>query len=284
MHCPEKKICWRVTRRCNLSCQHCLAGHENLVHGELTRKERRLVVDLLATLGLSRVTWSGGEPTLCPDVPHLVSRLQQEKVRNTITTHGLNLHDNLLNTIRDTEDCLRVSFDGLESTHNRIRRAQVFGRSFSNLQRAIGTGVRVEVNLSAMRDNVADLPALAAMLAKEGVSTIVVMALLLRESAVDNSLAQLSGTELEQLKYDLREVLRPFPHVGLRVNDYQQANDRYIILESDGTIVISSDTKGDRRMGAILGSNGLELLRQALDEQTLEHQQHIVQARLGGAK
>ena len=276
MNIPEKKICWRVTRRCNLSCEHCLAGHVNAVHGELSLGERAVAADTLAAAGLSRVTWTGGEPTLCADLPSLISKLQHAKVTSTITTHGLKLHDDLLSIIRNTDDCLRVSFDGRRETHNRIRGAQVFDRSFSNVQSAIETGVRVEVNLSAMRANVRELPELAATLAHAGVSNIVVIALLLRESALDNKLIPLTSDELEQLQHDLREALCAFPSVGLRVNDYQQANDRYIILESDGTIVMSSDTQGDFPMGSILAANGADILREALEQHTLEHQQRVV--------
>jgi hypothetical protein len=113
-------------------------------------------------------------------------------------------------------------------------------------------------------------------LADVGVSNIVVIGLLLRESALDNKLVQLNDREIERLKADLREALKHHPEIGLRVNDYQQVNDKYIILESDGNLVMSSDINGDKVLGSILQENGPELLQEALRQHTLEHQKIIL--------
>ena len=31
----ERKVCWRVTRRCSLGCEHCLAGFKNIERDDL---------------------------------------------------------------------------------------------------------------------------------------------------------------------------------------------------------------------------------------------------------
>lgn len=272
---PERKICWRVTRHCNLTCVHCLAGHANAKRTDLTADERLSAARVIAEVGLDRISWTGGEPTLCNDLPDLLQVMQEAKIANTVTTHGLLLRDSLLSAIDREHDCFRFSFDGLRDTHNSIRRADVFDRTLSELSRLQSLGIRVEANLSAMKRNVADLPRLAKKLAGRGASAIVIIGLMKRESAVDNNLEALSRSDFRQLGADLRAALHEFPDVLLRINDYDQEDDRYIILESDGDIVLSSEEIPDQSLGPILGSGGSKRLEAALAEHTLLHQKDL---------
>lgn len=278
MSSPERKICWRVTRYCNLACLHCLAGHANAIRSDLIRTDRLRAANVITEVGLDRITWTGGEPTLCPDLPDLLRIMQHAGIPSTITTHGLSLRDSILSAVDPSSDCFRFSFDGLRETHNLIRRAKVFDRTLSEVARLRTFGFRIEANLSAMKRNAQDLPELARLLADAGVQGLVVLALIQRENALDNHLEALSRDAFLHLTDALKDALLPFPGVALRINDYTQEDDSYIILESDGDIVLSSELVPDRSYGNIIGENGAERLRLALGAHTLRHQNVLRQA------
>jgi MoaA/NifB/PqqE/SkfB family radical SAM enzyme len=273
MIAPERKICWRVTRYCNLACLHCLAGHGNSFRPDLERPGRLLAAKVIGEVGLERITWTGGEPTICPDLPDLLHIMHQNGIANTITTHGLALRDEIVNAVDPASDCLRFSFDGLRDRHNFIRNAKVFDKTLREVIRMRSLGFRVEANISVMKHNLEDLPGLALLLAETGVSCIVALTLIKRESAFDNNLEALSDDEFSRLKDDLRNALHPFPDVRLRINDYTQEDDSYIILESDGDIVLSSELVPDKSYGFITDTDGAQRLQIALVDHTLRHQQ-----------
>src|SRR5947209_2256504 len=85
----DRKVCWRITRVCNLHCEHCLAGHANRVIGELSREERFEALDNVGEVQITQITWTGGEPTLCDDLPALLAGCHERGIRSVITTHGL---------------------------------------------------------------------------------------------------------------------------------------------------------------------------------------------------
>ncbi len=118
-----------ITARCNLACRHCFYAEK------LNRRDDELSLDEIAKVSRSmdRLLWfsmTGGEPFLREDI----SRIAEIFYRNnkfrflTITTNGL-LRDAIVRTVPEicgrcgnAELLVSVSLDGLEETHNYIRR------------------------------------------------------------------------------------------------------------------------------------------------------------------
>ncbi len=80
----------RVGTRCNLNCAYCLLGHED--------RYLRTAAEVAADLALGRerdlekVSFTGGEPTLHPDLPRLVSVARKMGYREVVlVTNGLTL-------------------------------------------------------------------------------------------------------------------------------------------------------------------------------------------------
>ena len=69
------------------------------------------------------------------------------------------------------------------------------------------------------------------------------------------------------------ESLQPYPDLSLRVNSYDQMDDSYVVLESDGTILLASEVASDIDYGSILSENGCRQLNAVLRDHTLRHQQ-----------
>src|ERR1700728_1877270 len=73
-------------RRCNLACTYCNEYDKDsapVVTEEMLRR-----IDKLGELGTSIITFSGGEPTLHPDLDVLIRRVRERGAIATIITNG----------------------------------------------------------------------------------------------------------------------------------------------------------------------------------------------------
>lgn len=267
----ERKICWRVTRYCNLHCEHCLAGHANSIRSDLSTADKLAAIREIIQAGIKRITWTGGEPTLCPDLPALLHECHLNGIVSVLTTHGLALNGNILNSLDSSLDKIRVSFDGLEKTHNEIRRGKFFTKAMDAASRVKDMGFDIEANISLLGKNIHEIPELMNMLALRGFSKIVLLSFMKRESALDNNIEAPTVEKNEILTSLVSRFREKHPSIAVQMNNYGDPADTYIVLESNGEILLCSEIAGDRSFGYVVGEGAEYRLRSALNEQTLAH-------------
>lgn len=118
-----------VTTRCNLRCSHCFLWQQlDAKHDELSLDEIRKVAVSMADV--SSLSLTGGEPFLRTDLAEIARIFcERRTVRSLgIATNGT-LRDRVLPTVETLlkenivpELSIQVSLDGLETTHDHIRR------------------------------------------------------------------------------------------------------------------------------------------------------------------
>lgn len=74
-------------RRCNLACTYCNEFDKDSPPVPTSEMLKR--IDKLGALGVSIITFSGGEPTLHPDLDLLIRRVREQGAIATIITNGL---------------------------------------------------------------------------------------------------------------------------------------------------------------------------------------------------
>jgi MoaA/NifB/PqqE/SkfB family radical SAM enzyme len=269
----ERKVCWRITRRCNLRCLHCLSGFKNDARLNLGSQDNWRVLTNLTDCEVTRITWTGGEPTLSNDLPELIRKCHESAVMSTITTHGLKVPHRLLEATDPALDRYRLSFDGLRSTHNALRGVAGFERTLVTLGFLAAAGYSVEANVTVMEKTVAEVPALIKLLVNAGVSRIVLMTLMNRESAAENKVKSANREALEWLRQQLARV----DEVEIILNEYSDIDDRYVVIESDGEVLVCSN-EADTSVGFAHLLGGDKILNMALRMQTLAHRQSIIGA------
>lgn len=93
---------FHVWKYCNYKCRFCFAGFDD-VPGQLRREPALRIIDELARYGCGKLTFVGGEPTLCPFLGELVERAAAlgittcvvsngERLRPLIEQHAVALH------------------------------------------------------------------------------------------------------------------------------------------------------------------------------------------------
>jgi len=102
-----------VTRRCNLACTYC---HEfddfskPVPTAELVRR-----IDLLARLGATVITLTGGEPLLHPDLDDVIRRLRGHGIVAILVTNGYLLTPDRIKRLNTAGlDHLQISVDNVQ--------------------------------------------------------------------------------------------------------------------------------------------------------------------------
>lgn len=108
---------------CNMRCKFCFATFMDvktsiLPKGHLTEFEALEVVKHLAYVGFEKITFAGGEPTLCPWLPKLIATAKQLGLTTMIVTNGNKLNDDFFKANRHSLDWIAISIDSLNESTN----------------------------------------------------------------------------------------------------------------------------------------------------------------------
>jgi len=118
-----RKALVQITERCNLHCAHCSvsagARGEDLPAGSF----RRIVLPRLREAGVRRVTLTGGEPFLHPDLLRFCHDLRAADIEVGICTNGTSIGDKDIEAMRRAGGIhVTVSLDGFRpGSHGKFR-------------------------------------------------------------------------------------------------------------------------------------------------------------------
>lgn len=124
---PEQ-IIFFVTNRCNLRCRHCFYFSE--IEKKVSEPLLEEIEKVTKNIGIFNfITITGGEPFLRGDLAEVAAMftLNNKVKRLDIPTNGFDteriiyLTKNILKKINEVPVFIKVSLDGLNDTHNRLR-------------------------------------------------------------------------------------------------------------------------------------------------------------------
>jgi len=157
---------------CNMSCKFCFAGFEDvkqsiLPKGHLPKEQAIQVVQQLADLGFEKITFAGGEPTLCSWLSELIATAKRAGLTTMIVSNGSKLTDKFLQDNQKHLDWIAISVDSLnDETNTAIGRAisgktslkanYYFALSDKIKQYGFGFKVNTVVNRKNFDENMSD--------------------------------------------------------------------------------------------------------------------------------
>lgn len=170
-----------VTYRCNNDCHHCYNARPRS-YPELSTEKWKCIIDDLWNIGIPHVVFTGGEPTLREDLTNLIKYASQTGLVTGLNTNGRILQnkeyvDKLVNAGLDHIQITIESHD-LE-THNKMVQAKdAWHQTISGLQNSLDSPLFVMTNTTMLRDNYTGLEETLIFLAKQGVPTVGLNALI----------------------------------------------------------------------------------------------------------
>lgn len=163
---PLSLLC-ELTYRCNLQCGYCYNPLDlQDYRGELGADRWLRVLEQAAALGVVQAHFSGGEPTLRPELPALVAHAEAKGLYTNLITQGTFLDDALLDRLVDAGlDHVQISIQAPDAElADAIAVAKVHDKKIAALRRTIAYGLAVTLNCVLHRrnhDSVAGVIALA---------------------------------------------------------------------------------------------------------------------------
>lgn len=108
---------------CNMRCKFCFATFQDvkqsiLPKGHLPREQAVQVVQQLADFGFQKITFAGGEPTICKWLPDLIATAKDSGMTTMIVSNGSRLTDEFLDVNRNKLDWIAISIDSLNAATN----------------------------------------------------------------------------------------------------------------------------------------------------------------------
>lgn len=175
-NCPEFQLYEMdlyVTMRCNIRCSFCSVRAGEYDHEDLSLARIKSLLDEARGLGLQEVHFLGGEPTLRSDLEEMISHAAGLGIETGIITNGMTLRrDRLASLMEAGLDEIMFSIDGLESTHNRLRKAGKEGwkLTIQAVNLAVSAGLETRVATAAYQDNYQEIVPLLRLFDRLGVT------------------------------------------------------------------------------------------------------------------
>lgn len=155
-------IFWNLTRRCNLSCEHCYnaSGRDQGSSDELSTEEALSFLDDCRSIRIPVLLLTGGEPLMRDDIWELASHAHDCGIKTAISTNGTLITPEIVNKIKESGiGYVGISLDGARAeTHDRFRNSPgAFEKSVQAFSYCQDTGIRCGVRVTLTRENMHEL-------------------------------------------------------------------------------------------------------------------------------
>jgi SynChlorMet cassette radical SAM/SPASM protein ScmE len=161
-----------ITGRCNLRCKYCFYADEMVALHDLPTAAWLHFFEELGSLGLMRVTLTGGEVFTRPDLFELIDGVIANRIRYSILSNGTLITEEVLKQFevgkrRLRLDNIQISIDGSTSEIHNLSRPKSFDRAIRGLKLLREAGFPTVVRVTINRHNVYDLENIAHLLLDE---------------------------------------------------------------------------------------------------------------------
>lgn len=192
-----------LTDRCNLRCVYCLPENAQFAATRATSVElRRLMALVWAAANVRKIRLTGGEPTLCDDLPEFVAHARSLVDVVGLTTNGVLLEPMLPQLQAAGLNRLNISLDALHAeSFRRFARRDGLDRVVSAIRAARRYGFTpLKINAVALPDT--DYAALVRFAAWEGVHMRFIELMAIGEAKALQPHAHVSADEMRRRIFD----------------------------------------------------------------------------------
>lgn len=122
-------INYHLWKSCNFKCKFCFGGFNDVPNNNLQEDKATKLLQKLVDFGFEKITFSGGEPTLCSFLPNLLREAKFGGMTTMVVTNGSKLNEKWLQSNKEYLDWIAISIDSINNQTNYLS-----GRSNGNIQ------------------------------------------------------------------------------------------------------------------------------------------------------
>lgn len=204
-----------VTDQCNCRCRHCWIMPTEDAPSPQTRNYLAPAVFEQAVveakpLGLQTVKWTGGEPTIHPELPLLLQIQHEHGLRGFMETNGIEITETLAAIMQESGvDFVSVSLDAsTPELHDFVRGVRgAYEGALRGVRHLVDAGYHPQLIMSLMRENIDDVDNLFALAEKLGAGSVKLNVIQpsSRGSAIHEQDNAVSVAEILELHHRIRE-------------------------------------------------------------------------------
>lgn len=168
------QVVWNITRACNLRCKHCYENAGMRDRFELSTEEALRGIDILADAGVLILAFSGGEPTVRPDLPILIRHAAERGMYVAIATNAIALSS--MKRLRMLKEAglgfVQISLDGVDpETHDLFRGVKgSFEKTVQGIKNCVVEDLFVEIATTATHYNYEEIPQIVDFVERLGIN------------------------------------------------------------------------------------------------------------------
>lgn len=174
-----QRLSLELVNICNLHCSYCFRSEDDLYNSKAEYFPipllKQVLDDAKRVAGVTRVIFTGGEPTLHPQFSEALGVVAEAGMTSSFVTNGWHF-DRVWPAVsanRDSITHVAFSLDGITSeSHDRWRGAGSFDRLIRAFSRCHMSGLRFAIKIAIRRDTAEQLEQIAMFAARLGASAL----------------------------------------------------------------------------------------------------------------
>ncbi|NTV36411.1 MAG: radical SAM protein [Anaerolineaceae bacterium] len=170
-----------LTYRCNNDCSHCYNARPRN-YPERNTSDWKQILDKIWDVGIPHVVFTGGEPTLRPDLPELIKYAETKGLLTGINTNGRKLKDPafLASLVDAGLDHVQITFESSNpDIHDQMVNSKgAWADTIKGIENVLESSLYMMTNTTLLQTNKADIKNTLILLARIGVKTVGINALI----------------------------------------------------------------------------------------------------------
>ena len=155
---PLRYVDVAVGYGCNLRCQHCSASKfTKQAANRLSIEDYKRLAKQCLDMGVITVGFTGGEPTIYPEIEDIIKSFQPKKTMISLITNATLLNEEKILSLKNVGvDILCISIDSYyEKEHDDFRGVNgVYKKALNSINLAIKNGLKVVIATTITHNNI----------------------------------------------------------------------------------------------------------------------------------
>ena len=259
----RRSVCWNITSKCNENCKFC---YRILTEKEMSLEQNKKILELLMKLSVNKISWTGGEATLYPNLFDLLKMAKVNGITNNLLTNGKGLLEKDIVELQPYLDYITLSYDS-----NNNETCKIMGRGEKhnvNIIRILdfikknNIDIKVKINTLVSKVNKNEIIEIGKILNNYKIERWRLFKFIpLRNYAIENnSIFEIEDEEFDSIFLQIKKIYGKKIKISERKEDKIQKD--YLLINSNGDFIITENMM-DKKIYNIK-ENNYEILKEYL--------------------